>query len=240
MQSSVVLRWAVHPPMNEALLVASAIVDLGLVLLAFSRKNAWVYATIVVNLLLISVFGQKLIEVWGFVTNVGTVYYASVFFAIYLLLENGTRAHVIRALSIGALSVAAFTVLLVLVVAMQSHPETATLDAMMRGVFGNAPRFALASLAGFVLAQVINTTLYLTSREEPAQIHWWLRSLVIMLIAQLVDSIVFFTIAFWGVVATPLVAESMAVGYVVKVLIGALSLPLIYMSGRLKRGSTHE
>lgn len=216
--------------MNEALLIASAVADIGLVMVAFSRRRSWLCATIVLNLLLVSVLGQKVISVWGFATNVGNVFYASVFFAIYLLLEHDTRDHVFRALSIGVMSVVAFTVLLLLVLGMQSHPATTAVSDMMEAVFRNAPRFALASLAGFVVSQGINVTLYLSSVEEPTQMHWWLRLLVVMMVAQLIDSIIFFTIAFWGIVTPSIVIESMTVGYMIKVIIGAATIPLIHWS----------
>lgn len=221
--------------MNEALLIVSAVADIGLVLLAFSRTRAWLYASIAVNLILITVLGPKLIYIWGVATNIGNVYYAAVFFAIYLLLEHGSREHVLRALAIGVMSVVGFVVLLTIGLSMDSHPDTSALDGAMRVVFGNVPRFALASLAGFALAQLLNATLYLTSKEEPAQLHWWLRIIVVMMVAQLVDSIIFFTVAFWGSVATPLVIETLFTGYAVKVGIGILSVPLIHWSHRIKR-----
>lgn len=199
------------------------------------RKNAWLYATIVINLLLISLLGQKLIIVAGYATNIGNVYYAAVFFAIYLLLENATRVHVIRAISIGTVSVVAFTALLLLGLGMQSHPATEGVSAMMSAVYGNAPRFALASIVAFVVAQGVNVALYLTAREEPTHIHWWIRLLVVILLAQLIDSLIFFSIAFWGVISSGLVIEGMVTGYLVKVGVGVATIPLIHWSRRMRR-----
>jgi queuosine precursor transporter len=141
---------------NEALLIASAIADFGLVLFAFTRKRTWLYACIIINLLLIVTAGQKLIEVWGYATNVGNVMYASVFFAMFLLFEHGAREHIFRALRLGIVSVSAFSALIVMVLHMEAVPDGDAISAAMDIVFSNVPRFAIASLVGFAASTFIS------------------------------------------------------------------------------------
>lgn len=215
--------------MNEALLIASAIVDIGLVILACYRGRTWVFGTIVLNLLLISTLGAKIVEVFGFSTNVGNVYYAAVFLAMYLLLEYDTKARALRATWMGAASLVFFTILVQLALGMESVPETAAVSDAMKTVLGGAQRFALASVLGFVAAQLINIGLYVPSGDESTLGAWPVRLLVIIMVAQLVDSVIFFTIAFWGTLPTGTVVESMLVGYFIKVIICAACMPLILL-----------
>ncbi|HEY4522349.1 MAG TPA: hypothetical protein VJH91_01785 [Candidatus Paceibacterota bacterium] len=72
--------------MNETVLIVTALLDLGIVLVAYMLGREWLYVTIVVNLLLISILGAKLVSVFGFSTNSGNVFYAAVFFATVSLL----------------------------------------------------------------------------------------------------------------------------------------------------------
>jgi queuosine precursor transporter len=219
---------------NEALLIASAIADFGLVLFAFTRKRTWLYACIIINLLLIVTAGQKLIEVWGYATNVGNVMYASVFFAMFLLFEHGAREHIFRALRLGIVSVSAFSALIVMVLHMEAVPDGDAISAAMDIVFSNVPRFAIASLVGFAASTLIAMFLYLSARETPDRMHWWFRLAAVIIVAQLVDSIIFFTIGFWGSVPTRLVLESIVAGYVTKVVLGLFTVPLVHWSYALQ------
>lgn len=211
------------------ILVAKVALDFGAVLLAHRLGREWLYATIVINLLLVSLVGAKLIEEFGFVTNDANVFYAAVFFATYLLLEHGKREDAIRAIGIGVGAVALFHILTGLSLMMQSLPETAGVSGMMDALYGVSLRIAIASLAGYIVAQLINIWLY-TNWRERSDMHWWFSLACIIAIAQLADSIIFFFIAFWGEVPSRLLVESMIAGYGLKVIVGVASIPLIYAS----------
>ncbi len=223
--------------MNEALLIASAVLDIGIVFLAYRMGKEWLYTTIVINLLLIALFGAKLIAIFGFATNIGNVFYASVFFATYLLLEHGKREDGERAIWIGVAAVAFFFVLMKGALYLTSIPETAEVSALMDQVLALAPRVAIASVAAYIVAQYANVTLYTAWYEPDGGVHWWLRAMSVMMAAQLIDSLIFFTVAFVGKVPTDVVLQSIIVGYVIKILIGAVSTPLIYESHRMRRAA---
>lgn len=218
--------------MNEALLMAAALADIGLVLLAYYRSRSWLLITIVVNLLLITILGPKIVSLWDFSTNVGNVYYAAAFFAIYLLLENESKAYVFRTMLMSSASVIFFSVLLMFALGTESDPSSAVTGQLLDAALGTVPRIALASLFGFVVAQSLNIALYASVEDEADTGQWWMRHIVLLMVAQLVDSIIFFTIAFWGVVATDAIVESMMVGYAIKVAIGIACAPLVYMNRR--------
>ncbi len=222
--------------MNEELLILRAALDIGLVYLAYRLGKHWLYASIIVNLLLISVLGSKMQFVFGFQTNVGNVPYAGVFFAMYLLLENGKMRDAIRAIWLGVGSVAAFLVMMQLTLSMQSSPETEALSEELIQVLGIVPRIAIASIAGFIAAQYFNVWICSFAHED-GRTSWWLRLAVILMVAQLIDSLIFFSIAFYGSFAAHTVIESLIVGYAIKVTIGLCTLPLIYYS-RLRRTDT--
>jgi uncharacterized integral membrane protein (TIGR00697 family) len=224
--------------MNETLLVITAALDLCIVMAAFMRGHTWLYATIVINLLLITIFGAKLEMIFGHITNVGNAYYACVFFAIYLLMEHGSPWDGAKAIWIGVGSVIAFAIFAQLTLLMQSAPPTAALSALMTQVFSFTPRIALASLTAFICAQYLNVVLYVHWREPIESTHWWLRMLVLIMTAQLVDSLIFFSIAFVGTVASSTVLDTVIFGYLIKVGIGIISTPLIYLSHHMRIDSS--
>lgn len=215
--------------MNETLLIASAVIDIGLVLLACYLGRSWIFATIVLNMVLISVLGQKIVPVFGFETNVGNVFYVAVFLGVYLLLEYGTKMLALRAMWMGVGTIVSLSVLLQLTLGMQSAESTAAVSDAMRAALGDVPRVAIASILGFLAAVSLTISLYAPAHDELAAGSWPVRTLVLIMLAQLVDSVLFFTVAFWGTLATGAVIESIIAGYLIKVVLSAMTMPLIRM-----------
>jgi uncharacterized PurR-regulated membrane protein YhhQ (DUF165 family) len=76
---------------NELIFIGAVVAALLFVFLAARLGREWLLCSIIANLLLVAVFGAKLISLWGFVTNVGNVPYACVFLATDFLLERYGR-----------------------------------------------------------------------------------------------------------------------------------------------------
>jgi queuosine precursor transporter len=94
-------------------------------------------------------------------------------------------------------------------------------------VFGATPRIVLASLIAYLISSLVDVEVYhlWKSRIQKAK---WSRVLVSNSVSTLVDSCVFITIAFLGVMPVlPLIIGQ----YIVKMTITVLSLPLIYTTG---------
>lgn len=216
--------------MNETVLIVTGLLDLLIVLTAFRLGREWLYATIVVNLLLISLFGAKLIDVFGVATNSGNIFYASAFFATYLLIEHGSTKDGMRAVWIGASAIICFLGLSQLALMATSVQETARVSETMNQILAIAPRIALASVVAYVIAQYVNIVAYDSWKERVGNPHWWMRAVCVMMGAQLVDSVIFFTVGFVGTVGGGIVLESMLAGYVIKVIVGLAAIPLLYMS----------
>lgn len=221
--------------MNELLLLSIAILDLGLVLLMHRLGKKWLYSSIVVNLILISVFGAKLISIFGLVTNSGNVFYAAVFFATYLLIEHHGLSSGVNVVWLGVLSTTFFMVMSQFAAFTVGVGETAEINGAIHTLFTLAPRVALASLVAYVAAQSLNSLLYGGFKKRNGKDRLWLRALASSSVAQLLDSILFFSIAFLGIVPLAVMVQAMIIGYVVKVLVGAMSIPLLYLSYQIKR-----
>lgn len=222
---------------NETLLVVRALLDFGIVLLAFRLGRPYLYATIIINLLLIALLGAKLQVLFGYITNVGNVPYAAVFFAIFLLLEHDTPQAAARAIWIGISAVVSFLVLMELTLLLQSPAQTQEFSTLMNQVLGVTPRIALASLTGYLVTMHLIMWLYMHWEETVGRPHWWLRVISVTLAAQLVDTVIFFSIAFAGMVTSSMVFESIIVGYIIKISLGVLSTPFIYLTHKLVQRS---
>lgn len=91
-------------------------------------------------------------------------------------------------------------------------------------VLGATPRIVVASLVAYLIASLVDAEIFAWWRARVGG-YRWLRVLVSNTVSTGVDSLVFVTVAFAGVLPVlPLVAGQ----YVVKMLVTVLSLPLIY------------
>lgn len=221
--------------LNLVLLAILSVIGLFAVASVANFGRTWLYGCIIANLLFISVFGSKLVTFYGFTTNVGNVFYACVFFAIYLLIEHYGAAAARRAIWIGFLAVILFIIASQIVISLEGSLLSATTDQAIRTLFEYAPRLAFASVISFTITQYFNIWLYATLRAKTGHRLLWLRVAASVLSAQALDSILFFSIAFAGTLSSPEFTHVLWVGYGIKVLIGLASIPLMYLSFKLKK-----
>lgn len=190
--------------------------------------KGWLYASIVANLFFVSLFGAKLIAVGGIVSNIGNVFYAGVFFATYLLIEHYGVGAAKAALWVGLYTTALFLLFTQLVGALTGVPLNQAADLWLGALFGVVPRIAVASIFAYIIAQHVNIWLYERLRQRGVSL--WARATAAIVMAQGVDSVLFFYVAFAGVLSQGLLYESLWAGFVLKVGIGVLSIPLLYAS----------
>src|SRR5258708_4996057 len=131
---------------NELIFIITIIVIFGFIRYCFFEGRRWLQASVVVNLILISVFGAKLISVFGVVTNVGNIFYAMVFFATQLLVEHYGKDEGRKAVWIGLSFVVFFVAMGQLTVRYIGVAESAAASRAIDTLFTFTPRVALASI----------------------------------------------------------------------------------------------
>jgi uncharacterized integral membrane protein (TIGR00697 family) len=216
--------------MNEVLLFFSAVLSGAFVLTAWKLGKERLYSAIIVFLILIAAVGGKIVEFFGFATNTGNIFYASVFLATYFLIERyGTREG-IRSIWIGVVAVAFFSVLARITSTLIGSGATAELDTAISVAFSPLLRLTFASLLAYAISQSLNVYVYIYLKERWEGARLWLRANVTNAIAQVVDSAVFFLVAFWGVVPFTSVWEVIVTGFILKVIFMMLASPLLYLN----------
>ena len=225
--------------MNELLLVAEAVVCTLLVVVTWKFAQARLYAIITIFLILIANLGGKIIEVFGHVTNTGNIFYASVFLATYFLIERRGKREGIYSIWVAVIGVAFFFVLVQLTVAMVGSPATGTLNYALSTAYSPFSQITAASLIAYVLSQNLNVYLYIYLKEKFNGAHLWVRANASSVLAQIVDSIVFFTIAFWGVVPPSNIWDILITGFSIKVIFIAVTSPLLYLN-KIEQEDGHD
>jgi uncharacterized integral membrane protein (TIGR00697 family) len=174
--------------------------------------------------LIANVTAVKPVVLGGLVVPAGVFIYALTFTLLDLINERlgkrGTR-RVIATAFCANLLLAAYAQLTVW------WPAPAFFDgqASVARVLGATPRIVGASLAAYLVASLLDAEIFAWWRARVGGARW-VRVLVSNAVGTAVDSIVFVTLAFAGVLPIlPLVVGQ----YAVKMVVTVLSLPLIYV-----------
>ncbi|MEY4171576.1 MAG: hypothetical protein RLZ94_2649 [Actinomycetota bacterium] len=203
---------------------------------ATSRSLYPVIVGVFVGLLLISNIGAvKLIEFGPIITDGGAFLFPLVYIAGDILSEVYGFKAARKAIFIGfAMSIlAALTFWLVQI----SPPAEAWGNQeAFESVLGFVPRIVLASVAGYLVGQLLNAWVLVKIKERTQEKALWLRLLGSTAVGEFADTIVFCTIAFYGVITGEEFLIYVAFGFAYKTVVEIVLLPVSYaVIGWVKR-----
>lgn len=223
--------------MNELLWLGFALLDMILVvvILRFFGR-AGLFALVVFNLILCNIQVLKLVSLFGLNTTLGNVLYASVFLSANLLVEFYGKEEARKAIALGFCALLMATVYMQISLLFTPAPDDFA-QPHLEAIFGFLPRLALASLAAYVVSQVVNVHLFAWLKGKTGGRALWLRNLSSSLSAQALDSLVFVAIAFMGVFTMDVLLQIFITTFIVKALVILLGTPFFYLARRILRYS---
>lgn len=174
--------------------------------------------------LIANVTASKPVQVGGLVVPAAIFIYTLTFTLIDLINESmgkhGAR-RVILAAFIANLLLAAYAQFAVLLPPASFYSG----QEAFASVLGSTPRIVFASLTAYLISSLIDAEIFAFWKARIRGPKWW-RVLISNAISTWVDSVVFISFAFYGILPIwPLVKGQ----YVIKMAITLLSLPLIYL-----------
>ncbi|MFM1986433.1 MAG: hypothetical protein RIS18_650 [Actinomycetota bacterium] len=197
----------------------------------FAQENKGLYPFLMasfVGLLLISNVGAvKLIQFGPIITDGGAFLFPLVYIVGDVLSEvygfKATRKAIYTGFAMAIL--ASLTFFLV-----QKSPAAAewTNQAAFEAVLGFVPQIVLASICGFLVGQLLNSYVLVKIKEKTKEKKLWLRLIGSTAVGELADTLVFCTIAFYGVITGWSFINYVLVGYFYKTLIEIFLLPITY------------
>jgi len=181
-----------------------------------------------VGLLLISNIGAvKLIEFGPIITDGGVFLFPLVYIVGDVLSEVYVFKAARKAIYTGfAMAVlASFTFYLVQISPAASDWGN---QSAFESVLGFVPQIVLASISGFLVGQLLNSWVLVKIKERTKEKKLWLRLIGSTAVGELADTLVFCTIAFYGVITGWNFVNYVVVGYLYKTFVEVLLLPITY------------
>ncbi|WP_238323303.1 queuosine precursor transporter [Planococcus antarcticus] len=169
-----------------------------LIMYKFFGKTG-LFAWVAISTVLANIQVTKTIEIIGLTATLGNSLYASTFLATDILNEKYGKKEAKKAVWLG------FSSLLIMVLVMQFGikfipAESDFAQGSLETIFGLIPQIAIGSMVAYLISQHLDVVIFSALRRMfPKDSQFWIRNNGSTLISQLLDTLIFTSIAFWGV-----------------------------------------
>ncbi len=226
--------------MNELLLIISLLVIYGVVLLSYRLfGKSGLFATNAVVTIIANIEVLILVNAFGMEQTLGNVLFASTFLITDILSENEGKTQANKAVNIG---IFVSSVMLFVTQSWFLYIPSAYdwASVPIRQIFATTPRLMLASMLGYIISQKLDVQLYhkwwdFTDKKFGNKKRFlWLRNNGSTLISQIINTVVFNTVAFAGMYDTKTLVSIIVSGYIIYVFTSLLDTPIVYIARYLK------
>ncbi|MGB2991815.1 MAG: queuosine precursor transporter [Paenisporosarcina sp.] len=219
---------------NEVLGLGFAILNMIFVLIMykfFGRTGlfVWVgFATVLANIQVV-----KLIEIFGLTATLGNAVYGSIFLVTDILNEKYGKKEAKKAVWLGFSSLIMMMIIMQVVLLFEAAPNDFAQQSLAT-IFGLIPRIALGSMIAYIISQYTDVLIFSFLRKLfPSDGAFWIRNNGSTMLSQLLDTLIFTSIAFIGVYPADIWISIFISTYVLKFLVSIVGTPFGYMAKRI-------
>ena len=220
---------------NELIFIASILFYLGSVIIMFKLfGKTGLYVFTIFSTILSNIQVCKCIDVFGFSTTAGNVLYAASFLVTDILSERYGKKAAGQAVKYGLCATVLWVIGTQLTLLFQPNAND-QISSGLNMVFGIVPRIAIAGFIGYACSQSLDVFLYhfIWRKTGDNASGLWIRNNLSTLTSQLVDTVVFTTLAFWGTYPTEVFFSIMLTTYLFKAVVAAVDTPFAYLARKI-------
>ncbi len=219
--------------MNELLCVITLVISFTLVILSYKFLGKtglflWIaIATVVSNIQTV-----KLVNIFGIESSLGTILYGSTFLATDILNLKYGKKEAEKTILIGFFTMIIMSIFMSLCLKYTPSSNDFAQQSLIT-IFTVNIRITIASLIAFAFSQFIDTILFQKLQKKYNKL--WLSNNVSTMICQIIDTIIFCMITYYGLVDIHVIFQIMLSMYVFKFIIALCDTPYIYIANKIKK-----
>lgn len=219
--------------MNELLCVITLVISFTLVILSYKFLGKtglflWIaIATVVSNIQTV-----KLVNIFGIESSLGTILYGSTFLATDILNLKYGKKEAEKTILIGFFTMIIMSIFMSLCLKYTPSSNDFAQQSLIT-IFTVNIRITIASLIAFAFSQFIDTILFQKLQKKYNKL--WLSNNVSTMICQIIDTIIFCMITYYGLVDIHVIFQIMLSMYVFKFIIALCDTPYIYIASKIKK-----
>ena len=189
-------------------------------------------AVFVLGLILSNLFGGKLIGLRDMIVPGAVLTYPLTFLSTDVIGEVWGKKEADGCVKMGFIAQILFLALGHLSLMIPAQPQCEELQECLTVVLNQGVRMTLASMVAFAVSQPLDVYIFHRLKDKCHGKHRWLRNNGSTMISQLFDTVIFITIAFYGVVDE--IVLMVSAQYMVKLALALLDTPFFYLFSRRK------
>jgi hypothetical protein len=201
------------------------------------RYFTLITAIFVTTLIISNIIAVKLIQVWGLVLPSAVILFPVAYIFGDILTEVYGYGRARQVIWIGffcnLLAVAAIWIAGLLPAApfwtAGVYADASQADQAYQAILGFTPRLLIASFVAYLIGEFLNSFVLARLKIRTQGRHLWLRTIGSTIVGQGADSLVFISIAFWGILPPAALGAAILSQWVVKVTFEALATPFTYL-----------
>ncbi|RIW33080.1 VUT family protein [Bacillus salacetis] len=197
----------------------------------FGKTGLFVWigvSTILANLQVI-----KTIEIFGLTATLGNAMYGTAFLVTDILNEKYGKKEAQKAVWLGFFTLLVMTIIMQMALVFHPHPDDIA-QGSLETIFGMIPRIAIGSLAAYLVSQFADVYIFSFLRKRfPKDSQFWIRNNGSTMISQLIDTLVFTSIAFMGEFPFDIWVQIFLTTYILKWIVALIDTPFGYLAKRM-------
>ena len=189
-------------------------------------------AVFIMSLLVANVVAGKVVNLFGLIVPAAVVAYGITFLCTDVINEIWGKNQAQKTVMLGLKVQLASTALILLAIWLPPAIFAVDFNVAFKAVLGQNVRVVFASLTAYTISQAHDVISFNFWRNKTKGKHKWIRNNLSTLTSQIIDTAIFITIAFWGLV--PNLLWMIISQYVVKAVIALIDTPFFYLLTRTK------
>lgn len=193
------------------------------------KKYGVVYPIALVSALVVmaNIFANKIVMFGNFTVPAGVIVFSMIFFITDIISEKWGKKEARQAVWAGFFSSLVLIISIYIVVNWTAAPFATEMGEMFAKVLSLTPRITIAGFLAYIISQNHDVWAYHFWKKKTKGKHMWLRNNASTIVSQFIDSIIFITIAFYGIFPIiPLIIGQ----WVVKIIIALIDTPFMYVT----------
>lgn len=222
--------------LNSIYFILGVLFYLGAVVLAYKLfGKTGLYVFTVFSAIIANIQVCKCIDIFGLSTTSGNELYAASFLVTDILSEKYGKKAAQKAVFIGIFTTVLFLLATQGLLAFAPN-DSDFINPALVDLFGFVPRVGIGSLIGYCCSQSVDVALYhaIWKKTGDSKKMLWLRNNGSTLTSQAVDTVVFTTIAFYGVYDNKTFISILLTTYLFKAIVAIFDTPFMYLARKIK------
>ena len=226
--------------MNILLWIGLALVTFISIMLAykfFGKTGLYVFSAF--SIILANIQVLKTVQLFGLIATLGNIIYGASFLVTDILSEIYGKKDSKKAIMIGFF--AAIVSMCIMWLCIQFVPDASDFaNGALTTIFTIMPRIVGASLVAYLISNYHDVWAFDFWKKKTNGKWLWFRNNASTIVSQLIDSIIFCVIAFWGLFPTSVFIEILITTYIFKVITAVADTPFIYWAKRIYKNNKHR